>query len=152
MTRIDEQLSQTYITNGCVLHDVVVTQRIKYNVLSTQDDVHGEFLSENRAPQTIRDGFRLFIGEKMDFVTLHPIKDGLVEEAIASAILSPSHINNFGNNANDIRLTSNDGFHYWYRVSARGHFISLFIGTRNTLTPVSTIRLNRHLKIIDRLM
>ena len=146
MTRIDEQLSQTCITNGCVLHDVAVTQTLKYNGLSTQDDVHGEFLS------TIGDGFRLFIGEKMDTVTLYPTKDGLVTEAIASAVLTPSHINNFGSNANDIILTSNDDFDYWYRVSASGHFISLFIGTRNALTPISTIRLNRHLKIIDRLM
>ena len=140
MTRIDEQLSQTYITNGCVLHDIAVTQRLKYNGLSTQNDVHGEFLS------TIREGFRLFIGEKMDTVTLHRVRklDGLMTEAIASAVLSPSHINNFGSNANDIILTSSDGYHYWYRVSASGHMILLYTKMKNTLSRVFTVKLYKH--------
>jgi hypothetical protein len=138
-----EQLSQTYITNECVLHDVAVTQRLKYNCLSTQDDVHGEFLS------TINEEFRLFIGEKMDTVTLHQVRklDGLMTEAIASAVLSPSHINNFGNNANDIILTSSDGYHYWYRVSASGHMILLYIKMKNKLSRVFTVKLYKQVPL-----
>jgi hypothetical protein len=82
-------------------------------------------------------------------VTLHQVRklDGLMTEAIASAVLSPSHINNFGNNANDIILTSSDGYHYWYRVSASGHMILLYIKMKNKLSRVFTVKLYKQVPL-----
>jgi hypothetical protein len=140
MSRTDEQLKQIIVSNVCILEDVAVVRHLRYNGLSKQNDVHGEFLS------TIDEGFRLSIGENMDTVTLHRVitLDGLMTEAIASEVLSPSHINNFGNNANDIILTSSDGYHYWYRVSASGHMILLYTKMKNILSHVSTVKLYKH--------